>query len=211
MPLTHDLPTLAYEQALLDAGIQFVAGIDEAGRGALAGPVVAAAVVLPLAQANLLDSLAGVRDSKQLSPRQRQAAAQCIRASAHGWAVGSASHREIDELGIVPATHKAMRRALDDLPRSPDYLLLDYELLREDERPQTALVRGDAHCLSIAAASILAKVERDRRMVELDQVYPGYGLAQHKGYATEDHRAALINLGPCPIHRRTFAPVAAAI
>lgn len=188
-----------------------MAGIDEAGRGALAGPVVAAAVVLPLAQGDLLDSLAGVRDSKQLSPRQRESAAESIRAMARCWGIGAASHQEIDEQGIVPATHRAMRRALHDLPLDPDYLLLDYEILREDERPQTALVRGDACCLTIAAASILAKVERDRRMVEFDQIYPGYGLARHKGYATRFHRAALNDLGPSPIHRLSYTPVAATI
>jgi ribonuclease HII len=209
--LSRELPSTLYEQALLDGGIRIVAGIDEAGRGALAGPVVAAAVVLPLSQTDLLDSLAGVRDSKQLTARQREIAAESIQDKARCWATGSASHQEIDELGIVPATHLAMRRALHELPLAADYLLLDYEILREDERPQTALVRGDACCLSIAAASILAKVERDRRMVELDQIYPGYGMAQHKGYATQLHRDALHELGPSAIHRLTYAPVAATI
>lgn len=209
--MTADTPTIIYEQALADGGFQVIAGIDEAGRGALAGPVVAAAVVLPLGQPRLVDSFEGVRDSKQMNPQQRASAADRIQALASAWAIGSASHEEIDEFGIVPATHRAMRRALSSLPLPPEYLLLDYEVLREDERPQTALVRGDACCLSIAAASVLAKVDRDRRMIEYDRIYPGYGLAVHKGYATERHRTALIDLGPSPIHRRTFAPVASLI
>jgi ribonuclease HII len=204
-------PTTAYETALLDAGVRWVAGIDEAGRGALAGPVVAAAVILPLSDDDGMMVLEGVRDSKQMTHRQRSSASDRIRSVARSWGVGSASHQEIDDIGIVAATHRAMRRALTSLSPSPTYLLLDYEILDEDERPQTALVRGDVCCLSIAAASVLAKVERDRRMVEFDRSYPGYGLAQHKGYGTLAHRNALDRLGPSPIHRRSFKPVAAII
>jgi ribonuclease HII len=201
-------PDLGYERTLFQAGITSIAGLDEAGRGALAGPVVAGAVILPVGQVNLASQLNGVRDSKVMSPGQRDHWYDVIRELAIAWSTGSSSHQEIDELGIVCATRVAMARALHALAVAPDYLLLDYMLLRTEPQPQTSLVKGDASCLSIAAASVLAKVSRDRAMIAMDRQHPGYGFAQHKGYATAAHRSALAKLGPCPIHRRTFAPVA---
>ena len=197
-------PDLAFEQALWTAGVRLVAGVDEAGRGPLAGPVAAAAVVLP-ADPGVAERLTGVRDSKQLSPSARQAARLQILAAALTWGVGFASAEEIDALGILPATHLAARRALDELARQPEHLLLDYLFLRESALPQTSLIKGDCRSLSIAAASVLAKTSRDALMLELDAQYPGYGLAAHKGYGTLAHRQALRRLGPCPIHRRSFA------
>lgn len=205
-------PTLTFELSLYRAGLSLVAGLDEAGRGALAGPVTAAAVILPLEDHEpVLGGLEGVRDSKLMTPAQRERALHTICELALGWSVGSASPKEIDSMGLVPATRLAMARALAELPLSPEYLLLDYMLLPDDERPQTALVRGDRRSLSIAAASVVAKVSRDEEMVALGERYPDYDLAQHKGYGTADHRAALERLGPTPVHRRSYAPVAAAL
>ncbi len=200
---------LSLERALVARGFCRIAGMDEAGRGALAGPVAAAAVVLPLEAPDLAARLAGVDDSKRLSPKARTRLAQRIRQTALASAVGMASPAEVDALGIVPATRLAMRRALAALPLTPDHLLLDWLRLPEVALPQTALPHGDARALSIAAASILAKVSRDALMERLDERYPGYGFARHKGYATTAHRAALRRLGPSPVHRHSFAPVAA--
>lgn len=197
-------PNLAFEQALWKAGVRLVAGIDEAGRGPLAGPVAAAAVILP-ADPQVEERLQGVRDSKQMSPSARQAARLRIIEAAQAWGVGFASAQEIDELGIFPATRLAAQRAMDGLALYPEYLLLDYLFLRESSLPQTSLIKGDCRSLSIAAASVLAKTARDAVMLELDAQYPGYGLAAHKGYGTVAHRQAIRLLGPCPIHRRSFA------
>jgi len=150
------------------------------------------------------DALDGVMDSKQLSPSRRQAAATLVRRVALAWAVGFASAREIDRWGILPATRLAVRRALRQLTVPPEYLLLDHLLLPEVELPQTAMPKGDALVLSIAAASVLAKTSRDALMEALEARYPGYGFAQHKGYGTAAHRAALRRLGPSPVHRRSF-------
>jgi ribonuclease HII len=199
-------PTLDFEFALWQRGFLAVAGLDEAGRGAWAGPVSAGAVILPPDRV-LLDSLEGVRDSKQLSPRARENQARRIRAEALAWGVGFASHIEIDELGILPATRLAMRRALAACVLPAVHLLVDALRLPEELLPQTALIKGDARSLSIAAASILAKTTRDEHMRELDNLYPGYDFARHKGYGTRIHQAALESLGPCPIHRCSFAPV----
>ena len=191
------------ESYLIRQGYALVAGIDEAGRGAWAGPVVAAAVILPRL-ASRQAALRGVRDSKLLSPAQRQALFEQIRRAALAVGVGMASHAEIDELGIVPAVRLAVARALASLESQPAHLLVDYLDLPECPIPQTALVKGDARSLSIAAASVLAKTARDARMVELDALHPGYGFTRHKGYGTLAHRQAIRRLGPSPIHRLTF-------
>ena len=190
-------PDLSFEQALWAAGVLRVGGIDEAGRGPLAGPVAAAVVILP-PQEELVEQLAGVRDSKQMTPVQRQAASPRIQEIALGFAVGFAEAAEIDDLGIIPATRLAVWRALQALELIPEHLLLDHLFLPEVTISQTSLIKGDRRSLSIAAASVLAKTARDARLVELEQQYPGYGFAQHKGYGTAVHRAALQKLGPAP-------------
>lgn len=196
-------PDLQFEQALWQGGSPQVGGIDEAGRGALAGPVSAAVVILPH-DPQIAGLLSGVRDSKQMTPRQRTYWAETIRCQALAWGVGFASAQEIDTLGIVPATRLAAWRAIQSLAQLPQHLLLDYLFLPECDLPQTALVKGDCRSLSIAAASVLAKTARDQQMIELDPQYPSYGLAAHKGYGTPFHLAALQRQGPSPIHRLTF-------
>jgi ribonuclease HII len=196
-------PDLSFEQPLWSAGLKLVAGLDEAGRGALAGPVAAAAVILPASQ-QMLDALQGVRDSKQMTPAQRQLWAESLHVQALCYAVGFASQAEIDVLGILPATRLAMQRALSQLSVAPDHLLLDFLNLPDLSIPQTCLVKGDRRSLSIAAASVLAKTARDDLMRQLDAQYPGYGFAVHKGYGTLAHRGALQALGPSPIHRASF-------
>lgn len=182
-----------------------LAGLDEAGRGALAGPVAVGAVVLPDDAALLSRTLAGVRDSKQMTPLERETLAPRIQEASLSWSVGFASNEEIDAQGIVPATRLAALRALSGLSIRPQYLLTDFRLeLPQLDISQTALVKGDALCLSIAAASVLAKTARDRLMRELDGLYQGYGLGKHKGYGTLAHRSALERLGVSPIHRRSF-------
>ena len=197
-------PNLAFEQMLWRQGILRVAGLDEAGRGALAGPVYAAAVILPLGSDGLAEALAGVRDSKQLTPQQRERLAPIIQSQALAWSVGWAEAAEVDQVGIAPATRLAFCRALEGLRMPAEHLLLDYFLLPEVELAQTALVKGDQRSLSIACASILAKTARDARMREEEVHFPGYGFAQNKGYGTAKHRAALELLGTCPLHRRSF-------
>jgi len=199
-------PDLSFEQALWGAGWVQVAGIDEAGRGALAGPVACAAVILP-PEPNLMRSLAGVRDSKQMRPAQREYWAGRIQEAASACAVAYASPEEVDQIGILPATHLAAQRAVQVLAVHPEHLLLDYLFLVDCELPQTSLIKGDQRSLSIAAASVLAKTSRDARLRELDQHYPGYGFAVHKGYGTAVHLAALQRLGPCPVHRFSFHPL----
>ncbi len=200
---TQSYPDLTAERRLWALGYSRIAGIDEAGRGPWAGPVVAAAVILPPRE-DVLQALAGVTDSKRLSPAQREALFHRIHRVALGVGVGEASAREIDAMGIVPATQLAMHRAIVALPEPPDYLLIDYVSLPDVTLPQEAIVKGDARVLSIAAASIIAKVTRDRIMVEMDARYPGYGFARHKGYGTRAHREALRRLGPSPIHRTSW-------
>jgi ribonuclease HII len=187
-----------------------VAGLDEAGRGAWAGPVVAAAVILNLGQGSTLRK-AGVDDSKQLSPRQRDALVPIVQAACLSWGIGLADASEVDTLGIVPATRLAMRRAIDALSLSPDALLIDALRLPEVDLPQRAFPFADSISLSVAAASILAKVARDRLMIEMAAAYPGYGFDRHKGYGTQAHAAALKTLGACPAHRRTFKPIRVSI
>jgi len=200
-------PGLAWERDLLAQGYALIAGLDEAGRGAWAGPVVAAAVILPLYRPDLEQVLAPVRDSKLLSPHQREECYELIVRCALGYGVGMVPAVEIDRLGIVPATRLAMRQALSALTLSPDYLLIDGLGLPQFPLPQRAIPKGDRTCLSIAAASILAKVTRDHWMIALEERLPGYGLAAHKGYGTRQHKAALEKLGPTAYHRHTFAPI----
>ena len=183
-----------------------VAGLDEVGRGPLAGPVVAGVAVLPPNPRGRWVRL--IRDSKQMTPSERNHVMPYLQDSALALEVGMSSPAEIDELGIVKATRLAMRRALNSLALLPQFLLLDAFPLPDVSLPQKAIIHGDALCLSISAASIVAKVRRDRLMEREDEVYPGYGFAQHKGYATRQHLRNLRLLGPCPIHRRSFAPVA---
>ncbi len=201
-------PSMDEELALREQGYRLIAGLDEVGRGAWAGDVVAAAVILP-GEAGVLARLRGVRDSKRLTPRQRSFLCDVIRREAVAVGVGGVSAAEIDRLGIVAATRQAMALALADLNLVPDFILIDALRLPDVRLPQKAIVRGDACCLSIAAASIVAKVSRDMAMVELDALYPGYSFARHKGYGTAMHRQALQALQPCPIHRFSYAPVRA--
>ena len=198
-------PTYDAEAALLDDGYAVIAGVDEAGRGSLAGPVVAGAVVLPKHPSG--EWVAGIRDSKQLTPRQREVSLERMRDASVAMATGAASSTEIDDMGIIAATQTAMARAIDALPIRPDFLLLDAILLPDVDIPQRSIIKGDAKHVSIAAASIVAKVTRDAMMRDYDSEYPGYGFAQHKGYATRQHMEGLETIGPCAIHRFTFAPV----
>ena len=198
-------PDWSAERLLWKQGYLRVAGVDEVGRGPLAGPVMAAAVVFPPSFRTRL--LPGLRDSKQLTAKARERLAPQVRRFAAGVGVGSASPSEIDTLGIVGATVAAMFRAIRQLPQSADHLLVDALRLECDGLPCRPIIHGDALCSSIAAASIVAKVARDSLMVELDALHPGYGFARHKGYPTAEHRAALERLGPTPLHRRSFAPV----
>ena len=200
-------PTFAFETKYRHSGYRVIAGVDEAGRGALAGPVVAAAVVLPpdlpREKTQLID------DSKKLTINQRETAFGEIRNVANSFGVGIVPSDRIDELGIVPATKMAMREAIRAIRWRIDFLLVDAVTNIGIATPSKSIIRGDSKSLSIAAASILAKVTRDRIMTdELEAQHPGYGFAQHKGYGTAAHMNALHKLGPCPVHRRSFKPVA---
>jgi ribonuclease HII len=197
-------PTLARERALWAAGARYVAGVDEVGRGPLAGPVIAAAVILPSDDG----PWEGLRDSKRMTAAEREAAAVVIRARAVAWGVGAASVREIDRVNILRASVRAMRRALARLPVPPDHVLVDGNPLPDLGHPHEAIVGGDNLSLSIAAASVLAKVTRDRLMVALARRYPAFAWEANKGYATAAHLAALELAGPTPHHRRSFEPVA---
>jgi ribonuclease HII len=196
-------PKLYLEKDLWQKGLQFVAGIDEAGRGPLAGPVVAAAVVFDQDSAIIED----VRDSKMLSTRKREQLYEKITANARAIGIGSVSPEEIDRTNILRATHKAMRQAIGRLKLKIDHILVDGRGLPDKIYPQTAIIGGDRSCYSVAAASIIAKVYRDRIMVAMDQVFPGYGFAKHKGYGTAEHLKAIQKLKPCPIHRKSFSGV----
>jgi ribonuclease HII len=179
--------------------------LDEAGRGALAGPVAVGAVILPDDPTLLSSTLSGARDSKQMTPLERGSLAPQIKAVALNWSVGFSTADEIDSQGIVRATRLAAMRALYQFTLTPQYLLTDFRLeLPHLDISQTSLVKGDALCLSIACASILAKTERDALMLKLDERYPGYQLGKHKGYGTQAHRSALKRLGASDIHRKTF-------
>jgi ribonuclease HII len=204
------MPDLSLETEWQVQGHTLIAGIDEAGRGAWAGPVIAAAVILPLDDQAVLDQLltAGVNDSKTLSACKRERLAELIRAKALAYGMGGASASQIDRDGILSATRIAMQRAVSILRPQPQALLIDAVDLRANvPLPQTRLNFGDSRSLSIAAASILAKVSRDRFMTQLDSLYPGYRFAQHKGYGTAQHRAALQERGASLMHRRSFKPI----
>ena len=198
-------PDLRHERKLWRTGIETVAGVDEAGVGPMAGPVVAAAVVFPRET-----FIKGVHDSKQLLAEQREELHVKIRERALTFGIGVAEVEEIDRLNIYWATMRAIERALAGLKRAPEHVLIDGRKVPGLAIPQTHIVGGDRKSFCIAAASILAKVTRDRIMTAYDDQYPGYGFAQHKGYCTEDHFQLLEQLGPSPIHRRSFSPVALA-
>ena len=198
-------PTLEHEQLLNYQGYKLVVGIDEAGRGPLAGPVVAGAVIIPSTAP--YSFLSQVRDSKQLSPTKRFEIFQNVVASNIPWSYGLASSEEIDELGILSATKMAMTHALEKLNPEPDFLLVDAVNLSYMDKPCMSIIKGDQISLSIATASIVAKVLRDRLMEQAEQQYPGYGFGQHKGYPTKLHVSNLYRLGATPIHRTSFAPV----
>lgn len=187
------------EEQLHQAGFKYIAGVDEAGRGPLAGPVATAAVILP-PDAIIL----GLNDSKKLSEKQRLELEPIIKRQALAWNVTMIDHRVIDSINILQATKRGMREAIAALDPPPDYLLVDGMELDGVDLPQQGLIKGDARSVSIAAASVLAKTARDRLMLEYDALYPGYGFAKHKGYPTAEHKEALRRLGPCPIHRLTF-------
>jgi ribonuclease HII len=194
---------LAIERDYWRNGYALLAGVDEAGAGPWAGPVVAGAVILP---PNL--AIPGVNDSKQLTARQRERLGVVIRERAIAWAVGSCSAAEIDTIHIGEAARRAMKRAVDGLSPGPEHLLVDWRKIPDVAMSQTVLVRGDCRSHSIAAASIIAKTHRDALMAEAAEQYPGYGFESHVGYGTAAHRAALETLGACPLHRRSFKPVA---
>ena len=199
-------PSLTEERKLWRAGFVRVAGLDEAGRGALAGPVVAGAVILPV-NSKQEGLWAEVQDSKLLSPARREALAARIQAQAAAWSLGEASAAEIDASGIAPATRLAMRRAVQALSPPPDHLLIDWVQLKSLNLPQQSFTKGDLRIVSIASASILAKVHRDRLLCQLHEEFPAYGFHSHKGYAARSHLAAIERFGPCPAHRRSFSPI----
>jgi ribonuclease HII len=201
---------LRFEREFWEKGVNRLAGVDEAGRGPLAGPVMAAAVIFEpgFAAAEENGILKGLTDSKKLSESRRDHFFEILMNSAHVEAgVGVAETAEIDDLNILRATHVAMARAVNALPSVPDHVLVDGLPVRGLPCASTAIIRGDSKSLSIAAASIVAKVTRDARMKELDRLYPQYGFARHKGYGSRVHIQALLEFGPCPIHRRSFRPV----
>ena len=202
---TSQPPDFNCEKGLKLQGYELIAGIDEAGRGALAGPVVAGAVILPYWYHP--DWLKLIRDSKELSPRKREFLFKLIQEEALAVGTGIKSHELIDDINILQATLLAMRQAVEKLPKNPQFLLIDRLTLPGCAIPQRGITRGDKLCLSISCASIIAKVTRDRMMEKFDAVYPGYGFARHKGYGTREHISCLQRLGPSPIHRLSFAPV----
>ena len=201
---------LSFEKQLWSAGKDFIAGVDEVGRGPLAGPVVTAAVILPK-ELCLLDPedplkacLLGIDDSKKLSAAQRDRIFDQIKEAAVCWAVGRREPQRIDEINILEATKEAMADAIGALSVRPDHVLIDAVSLKGLQVPQTSIIKGDARAVSIAAASIMAKVTRDREMVEMARIWPGYAFESNKGYGTAAHYEGLKKLGPCPIHRKTF-------
>jgi ribonuclease HII len=204
-------PNSRIEAGLYRHGIKPIAGLDEAGRGSWAGPLTAAAVILPPPGPGLDQQFLGLRDSKQLTAKQRRHWEQEIRRLAVAVSLGVATVEEIDEIGILPATRLAMRRAVYGLSVTAQHLMIDYILVGDVDINQTAIPRGDSRALSIAAASVVAKVARDRLMIALDQIFPGYGFAQHKGYGTRQHQSALTRLGPSPAHRYSFEPTQRAL
>ena len=200
-------PHLQKEIALLKQGYRFIAGLDEAGRGAWAGPVVAAAVILPASQPELIDTLNGLNDSKKLTPQKRDEFFDIIQQTALAIAVGMGSPELVDDINVLQATRHAMQEALNKLCIAPDYLLIDHLKLPAVNFPQDAFPKADSISLTVSAASVIAKVTRDRLMVKLSQQYPGYGFERHKGYGTRLHREALQILGPCTVHRMSYRPI----
>lgn len=190
---------LKYERELWASGADYICGVDEVGRGPLAGPVVTAAVILPKDF-----KLLGVDDSKKLSPKKRDELFDQIKEAAVAWAIGRREPERIDEINILEATKEAMLDAIENLSVSPDHVLIDAVHLKKLTIPQTSIIKGDANSVSIAAASIIAKVTRDREMVEMSKIYPGYAFESNKGYGTKAHYEGLKAQGPCPIHRKTF-------
>lgn len=207
MKAPSSLPDMEFENCHYAQGCRIVAGIDEAGRGPLAGPVVVAAVILP--RMDLFPLLDGLNDSKKLTHKKRELLYErIVNDERIDYAVVEINAPEIDKLNILGATHEGMRRAASQLKSTPDMCLIDGLPVRIFPYPQEAIVKGDARSLSIAAASILAKVTRDRLMESYAEIYPEYGFEKHKGYGTKEHLIALERYGPTPIHRRSFAPVA---
>lgn len=205
-----NIDRLEFERALWSRGLQFVAGVDEAGRGPLAGPVVAAAVILPhdWFHEGVPAALRDLNDSKQLSALQREDFFQLL--TNHPqiiYSISTVDAATIDRINILQATHRAMNMALAGLVPKPHHVLVDGQPVRSMSFPNTPLIKGDSRSYSIAAASVLAKVTRDRMMIEYDLQHPGYGFADHKGYGTPQHLAAIDKLGPCAIHRKSFAPI----
>ena len=193
------MPSLEYEEKRYEEGFLAVCGCDEAGRGPLCGPVVAAAVILPRGTV-----IEGLDDSKKLTEKKREKLFDVIKEKALAYCIAEASPEEIDEINILNASMLAMRRAVEALSVKADFALIDGNCSRGFDIPTETVVKGDAKCYSIAAASILAKVTRDRGCIELDAAYPEYGIAKHKGYPTKDHMDAVRRLGPAPIYRKTF-------
>ncbi len=193
------MPSYELERKYMAEGNSLVCGVDEAGRGPLSGSVYAAACILPFGF-----EIPGLNDSKKLSPKKREALFDIITENAIAYAIASASPREIDEMNILNADLLAMRRAVEMLSPTPSLLLIDGNIARDFSLPAYPVVKGDSISASIAAASILAKVTRDRMCLEDDRLYPMYGFAKHKGYGTKEHYEALREYGPCPIHRRSF-------
>lgn len=187
------------ERSLKKKGYKYIAGVDEAGRGPLAGPVYAAAVILPEEA-----DLSGINDSKKLTPKKREELFDKIIDTAISYSIFSVDEKEIDEINILNATHRAMNGAVNGLSEKPDYVIIDGNSIKGMELPHETVVKGDAKSISIAAASILAKVARDRYIDEMGKVYPEYGFENHKGYGTKAHTDAILKYGVCPIHRRTF-------
>lgn len=198
------MPDFSHELRIQQSGYSKVAGIDEAGRGPLAGPVAAAAVILPQGF-----ECPGLNDSKKISPKKRDSIYELLTTHPDvSWSVATASCEEIDQINILRATHLAMRRAAESLQPAANFCLIDGLPVRDFPLPHEAIVKGDSHCLSIAAASIIAKVTRDRIMREIDREFPQFGFARHQGYGTKEHLEALRHHGPCCHHRRSFQPVA---
>lgn len=205
------IATYEWESYLTDHGYRDLAGVDEVGRGALAGPLMAGAVILPDVESILQDMefWSTVRDSKTISFKKRALMAEGITARARAWSIGTVEADELDQIGVAAANRTAMERAVWGLNIEPDYLLIDATTI-DMSQPQQGIIDGDALSLSIAAASIIAKVARDTIMIDMDTVWPGYGFAAHKGYAARVHLQAITDIGPCPIHRFCYAPIRAA-
>jgi ribonuclease HII len=201
-------PTLELERLLRKRGHRLIAGVDEVGRGSWAGPLVAAAVILPPDCPSAIRALRGVRDSKQLTAAEREALFDVIFRRSLAVGIGWASHHFVDRAGISEANRRAMIRAVCALRITPQALVIDHLRLPDCPLPQLCISRGDSRSLSVAAASVVAKVFRDRWMTKCDTRFPGYRFAEHKGYGTHSHRAALTQHGPSPVHRRSFRPIA---